>query len=81
MRNLQEQVTKAFCLQNCSDLLWENKCSSDWEKLLKFEAEGWEFAKFLGSLEQSIGTVKVRTIFCNTMLFELAPGGFSDLNK
>ena len=34
-----------FCYQNCSDLLWEKKCSSDQEKLLKFEAEGWEFAK------------------------------------
>ena len=28
-----------FCLQNYFDLLWEKKCSSDWEKLLKFEAE------------------------------------------
>jgi hypothetical protein len=27
-------------------------CSSDREKLLKFEAEGQEFAKFLRSLEQ-----------------------------
>ena len=27
-------------------------CSSDREKLLKFEAEGREFAKFLRSLEQ-----------------------------
>ena len=29
-------------------------CSSDREKLLKFEAEGQEFAKFLRSLEQFI---------------------------
>ena len=28
------------------------KKSSDWEKLLKFEAEGQEFAKILSSLEQ-----------------------------
>ena len=28
------------------------------EKLLKFEAEGREFAKFLRSLEQFVGTVK-----------------------
>jgi hypothetical protein len=34
------------------------KCSSDWENLLKFEAEGWEFAKILRSLEQFIQTVK-----------------------
>ena len=27
-----------FCFQNCSDLLNEKKCSSDREKLLKFEA-------------------------------------------
>ena len=33
-----------FCQQNCSDLIWEKNCSSDREKLLKFEAEGWEFA-------------------------------------
>ena len=33
-------------------------CSSDREKLLKFEAEGWEFANFLGSLEQFIQPMK-----------------------
>ena len=33
-------------------------CSSDWEKLLKFKAEGQEFTKFLRSLEQFIQTVK-----------------------
>ena len=38
-----------FCYQNCS---------SDRENLLKFEAEGREFAKFLRSLEQFIQTVK-----------------------
>ena len=32
-------------------------CSSDREKLLKFEAEGREFANFLRSLEQFIQTV------------------------
>ena len=32
-------------------------CSCDREKLLKFEAEGREFAKFLRSLEQFIQTV------------------------
>ena len=47
-----------FCYQNCSDLLREKKCSSDQEKLLKFEPEGREFAKFLRSLEQFIETVK-----------------------
>ena len=34
------------------------KISSDREKLLKFEADGREFAKFLRSLEQFIQTVK-----------------------
>jgi hypothetical protein len=33
-------------------------CSSDREKLLKFEAEGQEFAKILRSLEKVIQTVK-----------------------
>ena len=33
-------------------------CSSDREKLLKFEAEGREFAKLLRSLEQFIQTLK-----------------------
>ena len=52
-----------FCSENCSDLLWEmvvcyQNCSSDWEKLLKFEAEGREFATFLRSLEIFIQRVK-----------------------
>ena len=54
-------------------------CSRDQEKLLKFEAAGWEFAKFLKSLEQSSRTVKGQYNFWNRMLFKLAPGGFSDL--
>ena len=36
----------------------EKKCSSDGQKILKFKAEGREFAKFLRSLEQFIQTVK-----------------------
>ena len=38
-------------------------CSSEREKLLKFEAEGQEFAKFLRSLEQFIQTEKVQNKF------------------
>ena len=38
-------------------------CSDDQEKLLKFKAEGWEFAKFLRSLEQFIQTVKGQNNF------------------
>ena len=52
-----------FCYQSCSDLLWEKNCSSDREKLLKFEAEVWEFAKFLRSLAQFIQTVKGQNNF------------------
>ena len=37
--------------------------SSDWEKLLKFEAEGREFSKILRSLEQFIQTVKGQNNF------------------
>ena len=47
-------------------LFWptvRKNCSGDREKLLKFEAEGREFAKFLRSLEQFIQTVKGQNIF------------------
>ena len=39
------------------------KCSTDREKLLKFEAEGQEFAKCLRSLEQFIQAVKGQNNF------------------
>ena len=42
-------------------LFWNivtKNCSSDQEKLFKFEAEGREFAKILRSLKQFIQTVK-----------------------
>ena len=38
-------------------------CSCDREKLLKFEAEGREYAKFVRSLEQFIQTVKGQNNF------------------
>ena len=50
-----EKVAMVFSYQNCSDLLWE--------KLLKFEAEGREFPKCLGSLEQFIQTAKGQNNF------------------
>ena len=34
-----------FCFQNCFYLLWENNVLVIEEKLLKSEAEGWEFSK------------------------------------
>ena len=63
-------------------LFWptvRKNCSSDREKLLKFEAEGREFANFLRLLEQFIQTVKGQNNFWNRMLFWLIPGGFWDL--
>ena len=47
-------IQNVFCHQNCS---------SDQEKLLKFEVEGGEFAKILRSLEQFIQTVKGQNNF------------------
>ena len=47
-------------------LFWptvRKNCSTDREKLLKFEAEGREFAKVLRSLEQFIQTVKGQNNF------------------
>ena len=47
-------------------LFWptvRRNCSSDWEKNLKFEAEGWDFAKNFRSLEQFVGTVKGQNNF------------------
>ena len=57
------------------------KCSSDREKLLKFEAGGREFAKHFTLLEQFIQTVKGQNNFGNRILFFLVPGGFSDQKK
>ena len=50
----------AFCYQNCS---------SDREKLLKFETEGQEFAKILRSLEEFIQTEKFLVTECFYNLF------------
>ena len=48
-----------FCYQNCSDLLGEKIVLVVEKKLLKFQAEGREFAKvFSRSLGQFIHTVK-----------------------
>ena len=38
-------------------------CPRDREKLLKFEGGGWEFVKFLRSLEQFIQTTKGQNNF------------------
>ena len=48
------KIVLTYCRKNCS---------SDREKLLKFEAQGREFAQFLRSLEQFIQTVKGQNNF------------------
>ena len=53
-------------------LFWpavRKNCSSDREKLLKFEAEGWESAKILRSLEQFVQTVQWTVTECFFNLF------------
>ena len=54
-----------FCYQDCS---------SDPEKLLKFEAEGREYAKCLRTLGQLIQPVIGKNNFWNRMLFQLIAG-------
>ena len=44
------------------------KCSSDWEKLLEFETEGQEFAKFLRSLKlnnHNFTQTSMHTLWCS----------------
>ena len=69
-------------------LFWptvRTKCSSDWEKILKFEAEGREFAKFLRSLEQFIQTLKGQNNFLSsnwkkkTLWFRNTQGKFKNV--
>ena len=57
------------------------KCSSDQEKLLKFEAEGQEFAKFLRSLEQTSSNSERSEQFLVTecLFFSFVLGSFSYL--
>ena len=56
-------------------------CSSDPEKLLKFKAEGREFAKFLRSLEQFIQTVKGQNNFWQQNAFKSCSWRFLMSNK
>ena len=56
-------------------------CSSDREKLLKFEAEGREVSKFLRSLEQFIQTVKGQNNFCQQNAFLTCSWRFLISNK
>ena len=56
-------------------------CSSDREKLWKFEAEGREFAKFLRSHEQFIQTVKGQNNFGEQNAFLTCSWRFLISNK
>ena len=66
-----------FCCKSRNGILlpklfWptvRKNCSSDWEKLLKFKAEGKDFAKFLNSLEQFIQTVSEWFLTCSERFF------------
>ena len=51
--------------------IMRKKCSSDREKVLKFKAEGQEFAKYFRSPEHFIQTVKTQTNFYTECFFNL----------
>ena len=69
---IREEVM-VFCYQNCSELLWEKNCSIDWEKLLKFKAEGWRqrFDFFWDHYNNLFEHWKVSTIFEREYFFDL----------
>ena len=60
--NFNTGTAKHLAQASCTELTLSNVaiifCSSDREKLLKFQAEGLEFTKKLKLLHQYIGTVK-----------------------
>ena len=65
-------------------LFWptvRKNCSSDWEKLLIFDAEGQEFAKILKSLEQLMQTVKGQNIFWQQNAFLICSWRFLICNN
>ena len=70
-----------FCYQNCFDHAVRKNCSSDQEKLLKFEAEGREFVKNLRSLQQFIQTVKGQNNFWEQNVFLTCSWRFLIHNK
>ena len=46
VKDKQKDLEIVFCFQNCSNLLGEKVVPEIEEKLLKFEAEGRQFAMF-----------------------------------
>ena len=63
MPNWQVPAKKWYFVTKIVLTYFEKYCPIDREKLLKFEAEGREFAKNFRSLEQFIQTVKGRSNF------------------
>ena len=59
--SFNSNLVMVVCYQNQNTV--RKNCSSDRVQLLKFEAKGREFAKFLRSLEQFIQTVKGQNNF------------------
>ena len=57
------QLENGILLPKLFGPIVRKNCSSNREKLLKFEVEGREFAKCLRSLEQFIQTVKGQNKF------------------
>ena len=60
---LMAKMKMVFCYKKLFWPIARKNCSSDREKILKFEAEGREFAKILRSLEQFVQTVKGQNNF------------------
>ena len=61
--HLEEKTTNGILFPKVFWPSVRKNCSSDLEKLLKFEAEGREFAKILRSIKQFIQTVKGQNNF------------------
>ena len=57
-KTIETRINYGILLPKLFSPTVRKNCSSDWEKLLKFEDKGREFTKFLRSLEQFIQTVK-----------------------
>ena len=62
-RSRIDQYKKCYFVSKIVLTYCEKNCSSDRVKLMKYEAEGQEFAKFLKSLEQFIQKMKGQNNF------------------
>ena len=68
-QRLGQQLLKWYFASKIVLTYCEKNCSSDWEKLFKFEYEGQEFAKILISPEQFIWTGKGQNSFLKQNAF------------